>query len=415
VSFKEKIVVIDPQTAGIAGDMFLGALVDLGADKKIIEENLSKIPNYIKNCRSLDLEVKEVVRQGLRGTKVTVKVKENYNHRKGRELKEAVEKFLIESNLSNRAKNFVQESFLTLLRAEAKLHSSTVEEVHLHETGSADTLADIIGVATALESLGFFKENIEVCSLPVCVGKGKVKTSHGNLSVPTPATLEILVTKNFPFEGTNVEEELSTPTGVSLLTNIAKPVEIYPLMHGLKVGYGAGQKDFSFTPNLLRITVGVPSTDFQLEEIYIVETNVDDVTGEVIGYLVEKLNREGVKDVYVVPSVGKKSRPVLTVRVMVEKEEVKNIAALVFNETGSLGVRIYPCKRFILQREIVPVEVEFKNKIFKVNVKIAKDKTGKIVQIKPEFEDLKKIAEETGIPLRKVAKKTEEKTKILTE
>ena len=412
--FSRKIMVIDPQQAGISGDMFLGALLGLGADKKIVGETIAKLSNYVDTCKSLELAVEETVKHGIRGVKATIKAEEKHTHRTGGELKSIAEKFLDESSLSKKAKNFVLESLLTLLKAEAKIHGSQINKLRLHETGSIDTLADLVGVAAALENLKVFKENMEVFSLPVCVGGGKTITSHGVLAVPAPATLEILTSKRFPFFGVKIGEELATPTGVALLTSLAKPVESYPLTYGGKVGYGAGKKDLEAIPNLLRVILGEKREDTVSfgEEIYVVETNVDDVDGETVGYLIEKLIESGVKDAYVIPAVGKKSRVVLNVKALTSMENMEKTINLIFSETGTLGVRVYPCKRFTLEREIFTAKVKIDDKTFEVRVKKAKDKTGKVFQAKPEYEDLKRIASETGKPLRKVREEVRKKVFI---
>ena len=399
----KKLMVIDPQQAGISGDMVLGALISLGANKKLVSQTIEKIPNYLRNCEKIKLEVKETTRGEIRGIRVKIKTEEKFTFRKGGELKEATKKFLDESNFSNKTKNFVLDCLLTLLKAEAKIHGSTIEDLRLHETGSADTLADILGVAVALEDLKVF-EDFEVYSLPVCVGGGNIQTTHGPLSIPTPATLEILTQKKFPFKGTNIEEELATPTGVSILTCLAKPINHFPLMKGIRIGYGAGEKNFEFLPNILRIVVGKPLNKFFEDEIYIIETNLDDVDGEVVGYLIEKLFKEGAKDVFVTPCIGKKGRPMFVVKTITSMEKMEKMVNLIFDETGTLGVRVYPCKRFILYREIQPYILNINGKTFKIKVKIAKDPTGKIIQTKPEFEDLKKIASETGKSLREIVK-----------
>ena len=404
-SLRKRLMIIDPQQAGISGDMFLGALLSLGADKKTVKETIAKLLDYVSGCESLELITEEVVKHGFKGVRAIVKAKEKNVHRTGEEIQNIAKKFLDENNLSEKAKNFVWKSLLTLLEAEARMHGSSVKDLRLHETGSVDTLADIVGVATALENLKVFDENVEVFSLPVCVGGGKIRTPHGILSIPTPATLEILTSKNFPFFGLEFEAELATPTGVALLVNLAKPVNSYPLIHGIRVGYGAGKKDFEFTPNLLRIVTGEKIDQFVGEEIYIVETNVDDVDGETVGYLIERLINSGVKDAYVVPSIGKKNRVVLTIKALTDLENLKKTVNLIFSETGTLGVRVYSCRRLILKREISFVNVKVDDKSFKVRIKTAKDLTGKIFQVKPEFEDLRRIALETGKPLREIREK----------
>jgi len=398
----DEMMVIDPQDAGVSGDMFLGALIDLGISQDKVRKALSELPSLLKNCKSVELLVNETQKHGIRGVRAEVKVEESYGHRTGAELRDAVREYLRTSDLSGRAKSYASNCLSTILEAEARLHSTTVDDVQLHEVGSADTLADILGVATALDDMGLF-ENMEAYSLPVNVGRGRVKTSHGILNIPIPVTLEILRLKDFAFKGGVVGGELATPTGVSLLVNLAKQLDVHPLIHPTKVGYGAGSMDIETVPNLLKVVVGhFPTKPLAKEEIYMIETNVDDVSGEIIGHLVERLFEEGAKDVYTIPAIGKGSRPTMIVNAMADSHHVEKITDTLFKETGSLGVRVSRRERFTLEREMSSVNVDVAGKTFKIGLKVARDWTGRIIQIKPEFKDAKKASAETGIPLREV-------------
>lgn len=400
----ENILIIDPQLAGISGDMLLGALINLGADKNKIEKIIVNLPKYVKNCRTIEFEIATQTRCEIKSTAVKIKTNLSHFHVTGKKLKETLEKVLSTSNLSSKAKTYASNCLTTLLNAEVGIHSSTRDKVKLHETGSPDTLTDILGVATALDDLKIF-ENCKVYSLPVCVGKGKIKTVQGFFTVPAPATLEILTEKNFPFFGSNVNTELATPTGMALLTNIAEAITTYPTIKPSKIGYGAGSRDFKTFPNVLRILYGKSDISFISDEITILETNIDDITGETVGYIIEKLMKEGAKDAWAHLSIGKKGRPLITIAAIVSKEQKDHIANLIFKETGTLGLRILQCERMVLQRRIQTVTVNIAGKRFKVNVKVSKDPSGKIIQIKPEYEDVKKLASETGLPLRVLTEK----------
>jgi uncharacterized protein (TIGR00299 family) protein len=408
-----KILVVDPQTAGVSGDMLLGALVDLGVNPKKITQAFTTLSKHIPRCKRLGLNVKETTRLGLRGIKASVLVDETTPNRTGGELINALEDFLKTAKLSQKAKDLTRNSLTSLLKAEASLHSSTVEDVHLHEAGSADTLADIVGVAVALEGLGL-AEGLKVYTLPINVGMGTAKSNHGIISIPPPATIEILRKSGLPFKGGTARYELATPTGVAILANLAEPIETYPEMKAIKLGYGAGARKLDTIPNLLRISLGQSvDSSFNQEEVYILETNVDDVSGEVLGYLTDTLLKEGAKDAYITPTTGKKSRPSFKVTALASKDNIEQLIDIFFKETGTLGVRVQRCERFVLQRQLIPVEVKVAGEKFKVKVKIAKDLSGKIINVKPEFEDMKRIAIKKSSPLREVidiVKKQAERT-----
>lgn len=400
MNVSSRVFVVDCQVTGIAGDMFLGALIDLGADVSKVTEAIRSLQDFIE-CRGLKVEVKDVIRGGLRAKKVDVKAKETQKM-KGVELLEAVDKCLKNVDLTVEARNFALNTINTLLSVEAGLHGESIESLHLHEVGEIDMPAEVIGSAVALEDLNIFKS--KVYSTPVAVGGGVLKFSHGVVSSPAPATLEILKMKGFPMKGGPIESELSTPTGVALLVNLVdEAVTFYPTIKPLKIGYGAGTKDFKGIPNVLRVVLGesVRHGLFR-DEIVVLETNVDDVTGEVIGHTIERLLEAGARDVSIVPMLTKKNRPGQILKVIADKESLERLSRLVMEETGSLGVRWYPCERYILARESIPFELSMERYSEPVKVKIARDAEGRIVQVKPEYEDARKIAEETGKPLREV-------------
>ncbi|MCS7115038.1 MAG: nickel pincer cofactor biosynthesis protein LarC [Nitrososphaerota archaeon] len=395
------VAVIDCQVAGVSGDMVLGALLDLGADVKKVVDAMKSVEGYIEGCRNLEITVKDVARKGIRAKRVEVKAEETHEMG-GKKLIEATVNCVRSLKLSEKAEKFALNAISTLVNAEAKVHGESIENVCLHEAGSVDTPAEIVGVAVALENLGFF--NLQVYSTPVAVGGGLFKFSHGTFSSPAPATIEILRSKGYPIIGGPVETELATPTGVSILVNLASNVaRFYPPMKPTSIGYGAGAKDFAEMPNVLRITVGELG-GYQLirDEIYVLETNVDDVAGEIIGYTIDKLLREGAKDVSVIPMFTKKNRPGHIIKVIADKANVEHLSLVLIEETGTLGVRAYPCERHILNRESILVNVQIGELSETVNVKVAKNGEGKIIQMKPEYEDVKRIADKINKPLRDV-------------
>ncbi len=230
------------------------------------------------------------------------------------------------------------------------------------------------------------------------------KFSHGKVSSPASATLEILRSRNFPFTGDPIEAELATPTGVSLLLNLVdEVVNFYPPLKPLKVGYGAGARDFKEIPNILRVVLGQPfGFNLSKDEIVVLETNLDDATGEIIGHVLDKLLTEGAKDVSIIPIFTKKNRPDHILKVITDKKNVESLSYIIVEETGSLGVRFYTCERRVLLREVMPVEIIIDGMRMNVGVKVSRDMKGDVIQIKPEYDDVKEIAEKTGKPLRRV-------------
>jgi len=401
MSSTKRVAVIDCQTAGVSGDMIVGALLDLGANVIKVVEAMKSVKGYMKGCKDLEVIIKDVTRRGFHAKKVDVKAEEAPVI-SGAKLIEATVNCIENLKLSEEAKRFASDSIHTLANAEARVHGKSIEEVHLHEAGFADTPAEIVGAAVALEDLNLF--NTKVYSTPVAVGGGLFKFSHGTVSTPAPATIEILRSKGFPMVGGPIDSELATPTGISLLVNLAyEVIRFYPLMKPNAIGYGAGTKDFAQMPNVLRITLGEP-LNYQLlrDEILVLETNLDDVTGEVIGHTMDRLLQEGAKDVSVIPMFTKKNRPGQILKIIADKTDVERLSRILIEETGTLGVRVYPCERRILNRESIPIDIRIDNMKGLVNVKVARDREGEIVQIKPEYDDVKRVADKTKRPFREI-------------
>lgn len=399
----KRILVVDPQMAGVAGDMMVAALLDLGANHTKVIEAMKTPRHILRGCNGLEITVTDTVRRGIRSKKINVNVEEEIVHRTAADLLDATSACLQRLQISEYAKEFALSSINTLVSAEAVIHGQSIQEVELHETASADTLADVIGTATALDDLGIFNDTTTY-STPVAVGGGLYQFSHGTVSSPAPATLEILRSKGFLTIGGPIEAELATPTGVSLLTNLAsESIRFYPPMRPTGVGYGAGTREFAEMPNILRVTLGEPC-DFGLsrDEVCVIETNLDDVTGELIGHVMQKLLQEGVKDVTAIPTLAKKGRPGHLIEIIVDRVSLERVCKVLIEETGTLGVRIHSCERRILARESVPVEVIVGDTKGVVRVKVAKSTSGQIVQIKPEYDDVKSLSDQTGKPLREI-------------
>lgn len=410
MSSNRRIAVIDCQMAGVSGDMILGALLDLGADAVKVVEAMKAVKDYMKGCKNLEVTVKDVTRKGFHAKKVDVKAEE-VPEITGAGLIESTVNYVENLKLSAEAKRFTSDSINTLVNAEAKVHGRSINEVHLHEAGSVDTPAEIVGAAVALEDLNLF--DTKVCSTPVAVGGGLFRFSHGMVSSPAPATMEILRSSGFPMIGGPIESELATPTGASLLVNLAHEANrFYPPMKPTAVGYGAGTKDFVEMPNVLRITLG-EFLDYQLlrDEISVLETDLDDVAGEIVGHTVDRLLQEGARDVSVIPMFTKKNRPGQILKIIADKTNVERLSRVLIEETGTLGVRVYPCQRHILSRESITIDIQVDDVKELVNVKVAKDGKGEIVQIKPEYDDLERIAQKTDKSLREIMELAKKKAR----
>ncbi|MCD6443801.1 nickel pincer cofactor biosynthesis protein LarC [Candidatus Bathyarchaeota archaeon] len=394
-----KVLYIDCSLAGISGDMMLSALLNLGA-----ELDLGKLSESIKESMEgvehLNITYNLVRKQGFRAGFLKVDIEDSKRHRTGLEVRNALEKTLESMGVSCEAKVFAMKVIDTILKAESMIHDEPVEHLHLHEMASPDTLVDIAGIASALDRLNIFKD-AKVYGSPVAVGSGMFKTEHGYLVSPAPATLEILKSRRYPFKGGPVEGELATPTGVAVLVNLVdEPVYAPPLIKPFKVGYGAGFKDLPGLPNILRLIYGESPLPYVAEEVYILETNLDDVSGEVLGHTVDRLMKAGARDVCIIPSTTKKNRPGYVLKAITDFEKFDEVLEAIFTETGTLGVRVLKAPRYVVSREIKSVRVRLNDAEFSVRVKVARDLEGRLVRVKPEYEDLKKISESIGVPVR---------------
>jgi uncharacterized protein (TIGR00299 family) protein len=401
MSENKKILVIDCNASGIAGDMLLGALLDLGANVERVISAIKMLGEPKYGYGHIDIAIDEVMRGEFRATQIDVS-SNAAEKRHGSELIDIVEKAAASIYMSPKAREFASKAIRTLIQAEADLHKTSFDDAHLHEVALIDTAAEIIGCAVALDDLHLFEGKIY--STPLAVGGGVFKFSHGIVSAPAPATLAILQSKNFPFHGGPIEAELATPTGTSMLVNLVDEASsFYPYLVPLKVGYGAGTKEYPGLPAVLRLTIGRASEQgLMQDEIAVLETNIDDVTGEVLGYTVDRLLAEGAKDVSIIPAFTKKNRPAQIIKVIADQKDISHLSEVLIAETGTLGVRVYYCERHIISRELLMVDLLVMGNKESVRVKISKNAVGQIIRIKPEFEDLRRLAEKTGMPLREL-------------
>lgn len=389
------VLVIDPQIAGISGDMLLSSLVDIGANKSKVIDGLHLIEEYLKGSKIIKLDFDKVVKHGTQATHLVLETSEDYHERKGIEIQECILSTSDKIGLSEKAKVFAKESIRSLLHAESKIHGEPLESVHFHEASSIDTVIDIIGSAIALDDLKLFSD--EIISSPVAVGGGSLTFSHGTVSNPASAILEIFRDSGMAICGGPVKEELTTPTGASLLVNLAdRCSEFYPIMKIKSIGYGAGNKNFDGFPNVLKIVRGELTNEFQLDTVQILETNLDDVSGETVGHMIDKLIANGAKDVTVSNGITKKGRPTNLVSIICDPSATNSLMDILVAETGTLGVRVRSSSRYVVPRIIVSVPIVIHGKNFTVRCKIAKHEET-VKHFKVEADDVKLIADSLSL------------------
>jgi pyridinium-3,5-bisthiocarboxylic acid mononucleotide nickel chelatase len=404
------VLVIDPQIAGISGDMLLCSLVDLGADKNKVIAGIKQSEKFLSNSSIKKIDFEKIQKHGIESLHLILEIDEDIHERKGSEIKSAIIESTQELKLSPKATSFAESCIDTLISSESKIHGIPKESVHFHEASSIDTLVDIIGITIALEDLGLFDEKI-IC-LPVAVGGGSVTFSHGTMSNPASAILEIFKNSNLEIKGTDANEELTTPTGACILVNlVGESVKYYPQLKLKSIGYGAGQKDFETFSNVLKIVRGIDD-NFEMDSVKILETNVDDISGEILGNLIEKIMEKGARDVSIYHGITKKGRPTNLVSVICTNDTVDEIIDILVLETGTLGIRISDSDRFIVPRTNHDISITLNDQSFQVHYKKSSFK-GK-TDFKIEFDDLKKISnvldksiKETDVLLRKEIEKLE--------
>jgi uncharacterized protein (TIGR00299 family) protein len=374
--------------AGISGDMNLGALVNLGVDAAYLERELGKL-----NIEGFRLEVEPGMRKGISGTKVTVVVDHPENE-KHRHLSH-IEALINNSSLSDRIKKKSLAIFDLVAEAEAKVHNISKEQVHFHEVGALDSIADIVGAAICQEYL----EVDEIQASPVQLGGGFVKCAHGMMPVPAPATAEIVA--DIPVKTGLVEYEATTPTGAAILAATVDRFESRMELVVLKTGYGIGQRDGEI-PNVLRVYLAEGSTrtteDVEEEEAVMLECNLDDMNPERYTHVMDLLFGAGAADVFIIPIVMKKSRPGHMLSVLCNSDSADKMKEILFTETSSIGLREHTLRKSMLRREMVMLntkygEIEVKRSYF----------NGRVVNEKPEFEQCRKLAREHGVTLEEIS------------
>ncbi|TMI66857.1 nickel pincer cofactor biosynthesis protein LarC [Candidatus Bathyarchaeota archaeon] len=397
------VVVVDGGASGVSGDKYLGALIALGASPAGLKKVASVVGDSLPGSEKVEVHFQNVERGEVEANLVRVETPERSSGRKGGLIRSTIEKTSLKLGLSGWGRKFALGVVDTLLWAESEVHGHSPKETVLYELGSADTLVDILGTAAMIEELNL--NEASWVSTPLAVGGGTTKFSGRTYANPPPAVVEILKVHRFPMTGGREKTELTTPTGAAITVNLTRTAsETYPSMIPLQVGYGAGSKELDETANLLRITVGeILGNSHSHDSMVILETNLDDVTGEVIGHAVERLFSEGARDVTLTPVYMKKNRPGSMISVIVDETESERFAGLLMEETGTLGVREIPIRRHISNRKEAVIPLTIKGREYQLKVKRAFGPDGKLLREKPEYEDLKRISKASGQSLREVS------------
>lgn len=378
---KGKVLFFDAPS-GLAGDMTISALVDLGVPKRVVELAIFALP-----LGGFHVHFGSRVRSGIVATHFDVHVEAAQPERTYASIRQMLEA----ANLDPAIKARAQRVFRKLAESEAKVHRMPIDDVHFHEVGAVDAIIDVVGSSAALEHLG-----AEVVVSPLPMGRGFVNARHGVLPLPPPAVVECL--RGFQTYDAGIEFELVTPTGAAIVAGNATRSERWPSMTPLATGFGAGTAELADRPNVLRIVMGTPTPRAGDGATHaVLETNLDDATGEIVASAIETLLREGALDVWATPITMKKGRPALTLSVLAPLEQADRLAHALLRETPSLGVRRYEVSRVERPRRMVDVSTKYGT----IAVKVAEGPFG-APQIKPEWDACAKAAREHGVTVREV-------------
>jgi uncharacterized protein (TIGR00299 family) protein len=368
--------------SGISGDMTLGALVDAGVDPAPVREAVGRLG---LEC---ELTFETVRRAGFRATHARVVAPPQHAHRHLHH----IEAMIDGASLTSRQANLARRIFQRMGQAEAHVHGTDIKKVHFHEVGAVDSIVDIVGSAVGLDLLGV--DRVEASPIPP--GRGRIHAEHGLMPVPAPATAQLL--KGVPLAESTADFEQTTPTGAAIVTTVADAFGPLPAMTIEAIGLGAGTKDPKGLANVLRLFVGKAAQGgFGADRVWVLETNLDDLPGEVIGHTTTRLLAAGALDTYVTPVLMKKNRPGVVVTVLCDEAKVGELEAVLFAETTTLGIRRYPVSRHKLERQAVAVETALGPVLGKVGWLDGRPPT-----FSPEYEDCARVAAARGVPLREV-------------
>ncbi len=378
--------------AGASGDMILGALIASGVEPEAFKQQLSLL-----GLTGYAIDFETVDRSGISATYARVQIPHEHGHR---HLSDIL-KIIYDSRLSNNIKDRAARIFTRLAEAEARVHNQSVEQVHFHEVGAIDAIIDVVGAAIGFELLGIE----HFVSSALHVGSGTVEMNHGRYPVPPPAVAELL--KGVPFYSTDIVGELVTPTGAAIITSLCADYGPIPPLKLERTGYGAGTREYKKFPNALRVLVGeeepsiattsagsVPSTD---ERLWMIETNMDDISPQILGHVMERAFDLGALDCYFTSVQMKKNRPGVLLSILCREEQRASLSELLFSETTTLGIRTYQVARRSLKRTIVSVETQYGP----IDVKVAQ-LNGHIIKEMPEYEQCRQAARAANVPLRVV-------------
>ncbi len=366
--------------SGISGDMTLGAIVANGLPIETLSAEIAKL-----GLSGYELKAMPVVKKGISATKVDVIIHEKQVFRHLAKIIEIIENSILNEIVK---KNSISV-FQRLGEAEAKVHGIPIEKVHFHEVGALDAIIDIVGSCVGLHLLGIEK----IYASRLNVGTGFVKSEHGVIPVPAPATVELC--KGIPTYSTEIQKELVTPTGAALITTLATHFGTMPTLRLTSAGYGAGNADLDGQANVLRILIGESVETQETDTVTVIETNIDDLNPQVYDYLMERLLASGALDVYHTPIQMKKNRPAVVLTVLAKPSDLDKLTEIIFSETSTFGIRNYQTQRQILKRELIPVKTQYGE----IRIKTG-SLNGKILSATPEYEDCKKLATQHNVPLK---------------
>jgi hypothetical protein len=380
--------------SGISGDMTLAALIDAGVDAEAIRQGIDSLGLPVR------LEVEKIRKGGFASTFVQIEAPEEDTHR----YLPDVEEILGRGRLTDRQRDLALRIFRRLAEAESEAHGLPLEKVHFHEVGALDSIADIAGAAIGLDLLGV--ERFTSRSVPT--GSGMVQCAHGLMPIPAPGTAALL--KGVPLAPSPIKAELTTPTGAAILTTVVQEWIDQPVMTVERIGHGAGRREFLEQPNLLRLFVGVTTTQTPTDQVWVLETNLDDIPAEVVGYCYDLLLGAGALDVFTTPIFMKKNRPGMLLSVLAPEPVVAALEEILFRETATFGIRRYPVSRHKLERKAHVVTTPWgpvQGKLGWLH--------GRPPIFTPEYEDCARVARQHGVALRDVYTTVQRAYKETTE
>ncbi|MCR5669243.1 MAG: nickel pincer cofactor biosynthesis protein LarC [Lachnospiraceae bacterium] len=385
-------------SSGISGNMTLGALLELVGDEIWFLEQIEKLSIW-----GYQVEISKRESHGISGTFVDVRIDSEddalqcsgdchvHIHRNLQD----IEQLIRNSSLELDVKDLAIEIFRKVAVAEAKVHGKPIEQVHFHEVGAIDSIIDIVGTAILIRKLNPDR----ICASVLNEGHGFIDCQHGRMAVPVPATVEILANAGIPFRQVDVETEMITPTGAAIIATLAEEFGNVPAMKLKGVGYGVGSREIGYA-NALKVYVGESISN---DEIYVIETNIDDATGEEFGYTMERLLEAGAKDAFYTPIFMKKNRPAYQLTVLCEQKKIQELQEIIFCETTTIGVRYYPVRRTELMREMVEMQLPEEYAGERIRCKKVTTEGGKTF-LYPEYEDMREMAKKTGKSIKEIRK-----------